>query len=147
MTGQLPRNRNGLITSAQMSSIPLGFPTLGKEAPFDATPIHQLISGLLVCATNEVESEQLEIKGWCRDERVLAEKVAEACACIAHTTGGLALVGVADEADGGAKFSACPHPMVTTAWLQATVHNFTRPPVEVVPFDACLRSCRTSAAR
>ena len=46
------------------------------------------------------------------------------------------LVGVADGADGRAKFSACPHPMVTTAWLQTSVHNFTRPPVEIVPFDA-----------
>ena len=79
--------RNGLIISAQMSSIPLRFPTPGKEAPFDAAPIHKIISDLLVCATSEVESEQLEIKGRCRDERELAEKVAEACACIANTTG------------------------------------------------------------
>ena len=119
MTGQLPRNRNALIISAQISSTPLRFSTSGKEPPFDTTPIQKIISDLLVCATNEVESEQLEIKDRCRDERELAETVAEACACIANTTDGLVLVGVADGVDGRAKFSACPHPMVTTAWLRA----------------------------
>lgn len=76
-----------------------------------------------------LKSEQLEIKGWCRDERELAEKVSEACACIANTLGGFVFVGVADGPSGERKFSGCPHPVVTTAWLQTSVHNLTRPPV------------------
>jgi len=91
---------------------------------------------LLLHTTDEVESEQLEIKGWCRDERELAEKVAEACACIANTSGGFVLVGVSNDAHSRRKFSPCPHPVVTSGWLQTSVHNLTRPPVELVPFDA-----------
>jgi ATP-dependent DNA helicase RecG len=119
-----------------MSGNPLRFPAPEKEAPFDATPVRKIILELLVKATNEVESEQLEIKGWCRDERELAEKVAEACACIANTSGGFVLVGIADDNKSHGKFSPCPHRCVSTAWLQTSVHNLTQPPVEVIPFDA-----------
>jgi ATP-dependent DNA helicase RecG len=119
-----------------MASAPNRLPTQVKEATFDDAPVRSIISDLMVRATDDVESEQLEIKGWCNNERELADKVAEACACLANTSGGFVLVGVADGANVGRKFSTCPHPGITTDWLQTNVHNLTRPPVETVPFDA-----------
>jgi ATP-dependent DNA helicase RecG len=119
-----------------MSTTPIRFRTSEKEAHFDEAPLRKIISELLIRTTDEVESEQLEIKSWCRDERELAEKVAEASACLANTSGGFVLIGVTDGAEGRRKFSGCPHPAVCVSWLQTSVHNFTKPPVEVVPFDA-----------
>jgi ATP-dependent DNA helicase RecG len=120
----------------QMSASPLRFPGREKEVPFDATPIRKIISDLLVQTVEEVESDELEIKGWCRDERELADKVAEACACIANTAGGHVLVGVSDAPYSLRKFSRCPHSVVNTSWLQNKVHDLTKPPVECTPFDA-----------
>lgn len=120
----------------KMSASPLRFPGREKEVPFDATPIRKIISDLLVQTVEEVESEELEIKGWCRDERELAEKVAEACACIANTAGGHVLVGVTDSANVRPKFSRCPHSVVSATWLQTKVHDLTKPPVQCFPFDA-----------
>jgi len=70
-----------------MSASPIRFPGREKEAHFDAAPIRKIINDLLTQTIEEVESEELEIKGWCKDERELAEKVADACGCIANTAG------------------------------------------------------------
>jgi predicted HTH transcriptional regulator len=119
-----------------VTSNPIQFPRPEREAPFDVAPIRKIISDLMVRPTDEVESEELEIKGWCKNERELADKVSEACSCLANTSGGYVLVGVAEGVVAGRKFSACPHPRVTLSWLQTNVHNLTRPPVEITPFDA-----------
>src|SRR5229473_2619949 len=119
-----------------MSAAPIRFPGQDKEPPFDVAAIRKIVSDLLIYTADEVESEQLEIKSWCSDERELADKVSEACACLANTSGGLVLAGVADGANVRRKFSRCPYPVVSTGWLQTNVHNLTRPPVECFPFDA-----------
>jgi ATP-dependent DNA helicase RecG len=119
-----------------MSVAPIRFPGREKEPPFDVAAVRKIISDLLIQTADEVESEQIEIKSWCSNERELADKVAEACACLANTSGGFVLVGVADGTNSGRKFSACPHAAVTTNWLQTNVHNLTRPPVDCFPFDA-----------
>ncbi len=119
-----------------MSASPLRFPGREKEVPFDATPIRKLSLDRLVETVEEVESDELEIKGWCRDERELADKVAEACACIANTAGGHVLVGVSDAPYSLREFSRCPHSVVDTSWLQTKVHDLTQPPVECTPFYA-----------
>jgi ATP-dependent DNA helicase RecG len=119
-----------------MSSNPLRFPAVRREVSFDEPSVRKIITDLLVQTTTDVESEQVEIKSWCKDEKELAEKVAEACSCLANTSGGFVVVGVADSLGGQPKFSPCPYPAVTTAWLQTNVHNLTKPPVQVVPFDA-----------
>lgn len=111
-----------------MASASYWSPAQGREAPFDDTKLRTIISDLLLRSVEEVESQELEIKGWCRNERELADKVAEACACIANTSGGLVLVGVADGISGCRKFSACPHHGISTNWLQTNVQNLTRPP-------------------
>jgi ATP-dependent DNA helicase RecG len=118
-----------------MSVAPIRFPGREKESPFDVAPIRKIISDLLTQTADEVESEEIEIKSWCSNERELADKVAEACACLANTSGGFVIVGVA-EGTTGRKFSACPHSGITTSWLQSNVHNLTRPPVDCFPFDA-----------
>lgn len=107
-----------------------------REANFDANPIRTIICNLLVQTVEDVESPELEIKGWCKDDRELAEKVAEACACIANTLGGLVLVGIADSVNSPRKFSRCPHSSVNTSWLESKVHELTKPPVECHPYDA-----------
>jgi hypothetical protein len=119
-----------------MSASPIRFPGREKEVPFDAAPIRKIINDLLTQTVEEVESEELEIKGWCRDERELADKVAEACACIANTSGGFVVVGVTDAPYSLRKFSRCPHSAVNTSWLETKVHDLTKPPVECFPFDA-----------
>ena len=119
-----------------MSVAPIRFPGREKEPPFDVAALRKIISDLLVHTADEVESEQIEIKSWCSNDRELADKVAEACACLANTSGGFVLVGVADGTNAGSKFSPCPHPEVNTCWLQTNVYNRTRPPVECFPFDA-----------
>ena len=118
-----------------MSVVPIRFPGPEKEPPFDVPALRKIISDLLVQTADEVESEHIEIKSWCSSDRELAEKVAEACACIANTAGGLVIVGVQDGYS-GRKFSACPHSAVNVGWLQTNVHNLTRPPVECVPYNA-----------
>jgi ATP-dependent DNA helicase RecG len=118
-----------------MSVAPMRSPGPEREPPFDDAIIRKYIADLLVQSAGEVESDQLEIKGWCNNERELAEKVAEACACIANTLGGFVFVGVAD-GPRVRKFSACPHSVVSVSWLQTNIYNLTRPPVECLPFDA-----------
>lgn len=76
----------------------------------------------------------MEVKGWCRDEKQLAEKVSEAAHCLANAEGGTVLVGV-DEVNGRANFSRSPHPNITPAWLVARVHDLTVPPVECSALD------------
>jgi hypothetical protein len=119
-----------------MSVAPICFPGREKEPPFDVAAIRRIISDLLVHTADEVESEQIEIKSWCNNDRELADKVAEACACLANTSGGFVMVGVADGVNAGSKFSACPYSEVNTSWLQTNVYNRTRSPVECFPFDA-----------
>jgi predicted HTH transcriptional regulator len=75
---------------------PIRFPGWEKEPPFDVAPIRKIIWDLLTQTADEVESEKIEIRSWCSNERELADKVAEACACLANTSGGFVIVGVAD---------------------------------------------------
>jgi len=119
-----------------MSTAPIRFPGKEREPPFDVSAVRKIISDLLIQKADEVESEQIEIKSWCNNERELSEKVAEACACLANTSGGFVVVGVADGVALGRKFSRCPHASVGPNWLQTCVHDQTRPPVECTPYDA-----------
>src|ERR1700674_210692 len=113
-----------------MSVAPMRSSGPEREPPFDDAVIRKYIADLLVQSAEEVESDQLEIKGWCRDDRELAEKVAEACSCIANTSGGFVLVGVAEGTTGGRKFSPCPHNVVNVSWFQSNIHDLTKPPVQ-----------------
>ena len=101
-----------------------------EELPFDQTSVRNIVVQLCSQDAGIVESEYLEIKGWCHDERQLAEKVSEAAACIANANGGWVLVGVDEDDTRRSKFSACPHPCITVEWLVQRIHDLTMPPVE-----------------
>jgi predicted HTH transcriptional regulator len=103
---------------------------LVEGIPFDQTSVRNIIVQLCTQDAGIVESEYLEIKGWCHDERQLAEKVSEAAACIANASGGWVLVGIDEDDTKGSKFSQCPHPCMTVEWLVQRIHDLTMPPVE-----------------
>lgn len=118
-----------------MSSVPIPHSGKEKEPPFDVAAVRKFITDLIVSTAEEVESEELEIKSWCRNDRDLAEEVSEACSCIANAKGGFVLVGVEDGPNRGRKFSACPRPGISRTWLTTTIHNQTQPPVECSVHD------------
>lgn len=82
--------------------------------------------------TEVVESEQLEIKGWCKDEKEFAEKLVESACCIANAKGGAVLGGI-----GGKHkvFSACPYGNVNSAWIENRIKDQSVPPVDCEVFD------------
>jgi hypothetical protein len=92
-----------------------------------------IFAQLCVQSTEVVENEQLEIKGWCQDEKELAHKVAEAASCLANAKGGDILVGI--ESKNEPRFSSCPFPNVNANWLVACVKDNTVPPVECEAHD------------
>jgi hypothetical protein len=85
--------------------------------------------------TEIVESDYVEAKGWCKDEKQLSEKISEAAACLANASGGLVVVGVEEDAALDSRFSPCPHYAITANWLVARVQDLTFPPVECTAHD------------
>jgi ATP-dependent DNA helicase RecG len=92
-----------------------------------------IFAQLCVHSAEVVENEQLEIKGWCKDEKELAHKIAEAAACLANAKGGDILVGI--ESKNEPRFSSCPFPNVNANWLVARIKDNTVPPVECEAHD------------
>jgi predicted HTH transcriptional regulator len=101
---------------------------VGTYISFQA--LRDILVQLCVQSPEVVESESIEIKSWCYDEKDLAEKVSEAAACLANQRGGVLLVGVNEAQDCRRRFSQCPYPNVSPSWLEARVHDLTVPPVE-----------------
>jgi ATP-dependent DNA helicase RecG len=97
--------------------------------------IRNILVQLAVQSADVVESETLEIKGWCASSQELAEKVSEAVACLANAQGGLVLAGIADHSKEKPKYSQCPFPSVSPEWLQQRIHDLTMPPVACSVFD------------
>lgn len=118
-----------------MSISALQFPGREREPSFDVTAVRKIISDLLVHRVDDVESDQIEIKGWCDNEKELAEKISDACSCLANTSGGLVVVGVSEERGRRSRFSPCPYSVVSGSWLTNQVQNLTRPPVECSGHD------------
>lgn len=117
-----------------MALAPISFPK-DREAAFDLDGVRKILDDLCTQRTEDVESENLEIKGWCQNEKELTEKTAEACACIANLHGGFVLVGVSGDRNDTRKFSPCPYPSVTSSWLLQRIHDSTAPPVECIVRD------------
>ena len=82
-----------------------------------------------------MESDTLEIKGWCKDEKELALKASEAAACLANALGGTVLIGISECDEGTRKFSRCPYMNVHPDWITQRIHDLTYPPVEVAVHD------------
>ena len=100
-----------------MSTAPIRFPGRDKETPFDAAVVQQIILNLLTQKADDVESEQIEIKSWCKNQQELSGKLAEPSACLSNTSGRYVLVGVEEGITIGRKFSACPYPAATPSHL------------------------------
>lgn len=83
-----------------------------------------------------MESETLEVKNWCSNERQLGEKAGDSAACLANLRGGLVLLGIENGDKGIRKFSSCPYPNVTPEWLTQRIQDHTVPPVEIEVVDA-----------
>jgi ATP-dependent DNA helicase RecG len=116
-----------------MATAPLSFPD--KEGAFDANITRSIFTQLLTESTESLESDSLEIKGWCNDEKELAEKVSDVSACLANASGGMLLIGISDAHGGRQQFSPCPYPNVTPRWLTARIHDLTFPSVECSAHD------------
>lgn len=97
-----------------------------------ATAFRNIFVQLLAQPVEVVEGDELEIKGWCDNEKDFADKMVESACCVANATGGIVLGGV-----GGKKaiFSHCPYPNVNPSWIEARVKNGSYPPVECRVFD------------
>ena len=95
---------------------------------FDDTYFRNVFIQLCQQPADALESDSLEIKGWCNNERELTEKVADATSCLANAQGGVLLVGIEDGMT-PRRFSPCPFGNVSPAWLVARVHDNTHPPV------------------
>lgn len=111
------------------------------EGMFNNDAIRNVITQLSCQPTSVVESEYLEVKSWCQDERQLAEKIGEASACLANAAGGILVVGVAEDDRKTRKFSPNPYRDVSVEWIAQRIRDLTMPPVEVTVRDigACIR--------
>src|ERR1700722_2948077 len=82
-----------------------------------------------------VEGDFLEVKGWCDNEKQLAEKFSEAVSCLANACGGSVIIGVESDHPRIPKFGPCPYPNVNPGWISARIQDMTVPPVECEVFD------------
>jgi predicted HTH transcriptional regulator len=96
------------------------------------TLFHSILVQLLGQPVEVVENEELEIKGWCKDEKEFAEKMVESACCIANAHGGAVLGGIESKRT---TFSPCPHRNVNVAWIEKRIKDHSYPPVECEVFD------------
>jgi ATP-dependent DNA helicase RecG len=94
-----------------------------------ARRVETILDQLMLTPAGELESERLEFKSWCNDERDLSREIGDAAVCLASTEGGLLVLGVDDKAVGSRAFARCPHKGVTVEWVRAKVRELTKPPV------------------
>jgi predicted HTH transcriptional regulator len=97
-----------------------------------ASTFRNIFVQLLAQPVEVVEGDELEIKGWCDDEKEFAEKMIESACCIANASGGIVLGGIGGKK---ASFSRCPYPNVNDSWIEARVKNGSFPPVDCKVFD------------
>jgi predicted HTH transcriptional regulator len=83
----------------------------------------------MVTSAATLESQQLEFKSWCKDDRELSHEVADAALCLASTDGGLLILGVDDKAIGKRAMARCPHAAVNVEWVRPKIRELTKPPV------------------
>ncbi|MGB9379378.1 ATP-binding protein [Candidatus Binatus sp.] len=91
--------------------------------------VAEIAAQLGACAARELESQTLEIKSWCKDERELSQKIAEAAVCLSNTEGGLLIVGV-EERGGSGAIRPCPYQSVSADWVRSRIRELTKPVVK-----------------
>ncbi len=95
----------------------------------EAARVEQILASLRSRSARDLESQTLEFKSWCRDEKEFAFAIAEACVCLTNADGGLVIGGVEDRGSLPASVRACPYPQVSSEWLKAKIRELTKPPV------------------
>jgi ATP-dependent DNA helicase RecG len=103
----------------------------------DERTLRNIFLQLCVQSASVLESETLEFKSWCCNEKQLAEKASDSAACLANAHGGLLVLGIDDKNQGSQKFLPCPYRDATPEWVAQRIQDGTVPPVEVRVVDAC----------
>ena len=83
-----------------------------------------------------LEGQTLEVKGWCKSQKELADKVAEAAVCLTNADGGMLVIGISDSEPAPYCFMPCAYGLPSPDWLEERVKNLTTPPVECRAFWA-----------
>ena len=94
-----------------------------------ADRLESILDQLMLMPAASIESQQLEFKSWCKDDRELSHEIADASICLASTDGGLLILGVDDKLVGQRALNRCPHTAVSVEWVRAKIRELTRPPV------------------
>ena len=55
------------------------------------TIVAQIIEQLQYHPAGKIESQTLEFKGWCKDEKELSSEICEAAVCLANADGGMVI--------------------------------------------------------
>lgn len=95
----------------------------------DVDLIEKIIYDLNDRPAAELESQVLEFKGWCRDQKELSNIVCKAAVGFANSDGGLIIIGVDDKKIGSSAISQCPYNDVTADWLSKRMRDLTKPPI------------------
>lgn len=104
----------------------------GSRYPMELAQIDKIIRSLATRPASDLETQQLEFKGWCRNEKDLSKEISEAAVCLANSEGGLLVLGVDDK--GARAIRPCPHPTVTPTWVRKKIRDLTKPPVDAQVF-------------
>ncbi len=97
----------------------------------ESVRVAEIATLLGACAARDLESQTLEIKRWCKDEKELSQKIAEAAVCLSNTEGGLLIVGVDGRGTGTGAIRPCPHASVSTNWVRSRIRELTKPAVKM----------------
>jgi hypothetical protein len=97
--------------------------------------VRGVITQLAVQPADRVESEIIEVKGWCKNAKEFYEKFGEAAACLANAHGGLLILGVEEDDSSLERFRACPYRELDPETLLRKLNDVTVPPVRGAVHD------------
>jgi ATP-dependent DNA helicase RecG len=97
--------------------------------------VRGVITQLAVQPADRVESEIIEVKGWCKNAKEFYEKFGEAAACLANAHGGLLILGVEEDDSSLERFRACPYKELNAEMLLRKLNDVTIPPVRGAVHD------------
>jgi ATP-dependent DNA helicase RecG len=99
-------------------------------APLEGATVSELIDRLRRYPAQQLETQSLEIKSWCKNAKDLSHEIAEAAVCLSNASGGMIVVGVDDKKIAPASVASCPYSFLTPDVVKKWIRDLTRPPVE-----------------